>query len=174
MPFSGQRSKGRRWIEQRWPCTPDSTSASCWTSSLRPREAEVATFQYYTNPRVNAIGLSRAPEADRPRSEGTHSGLKVTASAVIFDSTAGEETLPVAAEQVRIATGEHVVQFYGRDEDLVDTVVPYLLSALLRDEVAVVIAVEPHRAAFESALEAKGLISPSWRGVTDTSPSTPP
>ena len=65
--------------------------------------------------------------------------------------------MPVATEQVRIATGEHVVQFYERDEDLVDTVAPYLLSALLRDEVAVVIAVEPHRAAFESALEAEGL-----------------
>ena len=63
----------------------------------------------------------------------------------------------VAAEQVRIGVGEHVVQFYERDDDLVATVAPYLLAALLRDEVAVVIAVEPHLAAFEAALQAAGL-----------------
>ena len=50
----------------------------------------------------------------------------------------------------------HVVQFYGHEEELADRVAGYLLAALQRDGVAVVIATAAHRRAFEGRLTQAG------------------
>ena len=51
----------------------------------------------------------------------------------------------------------HVVQFYGHEEELADRVAGYLLAALQRDGVAVVIATAAHRRAFEDRLRQAGV-----------------
>jgi MEDS: MEthanogen/methylotroph, DcmR Sensory domain len=51
----------------------------------------------------------------------------------------------------------HVVQFYGHEEELADRVAGYLLAALQRDGVAVVIATAAHRRAFEGRLRQAGV-----------------
>jgi DcmR-like sensory protein len=51
----------------------------------------------------------------------------------------------------------HVVQFYGREEDLADQVAGYLLGALRDGGVAVVIATAAHRQAFEGRLAQAGV-----------------
>ena len=51
----------------------------------------------------------------------------------------------------------HVVQFYGHEEELADRVAGYLLAALQRDGVAVVIATAAHRRAFEGRLRKAGV-----------------
>jgi hypothetical protein len=51
----------------------------------------------------------------------------------------------------------HVVQFYRHEEELADRVVSYLLSVLRDDGVAVVIATEAHRRAFEGRLALAGV-----------------
>ena len=48
--------------------------------------------------------------------------------------------------------GDHVVQFYGHDEELAEQVVRYLLEALGGGGVAVVIATPQHRREFEARL----------------------
>ena len=48
--------------------------------------------------------------------------------------------------------GHHVVQFYGHDEELAETVTGYLLGALEKGGVAVVIATPAHRREFEIRL----------------------
>ena len=48
--------------------------------------------------------------------------------------------------------GDHVVQFYGHDEELAEQVVRYLLEALGGGGVAVVIATPEHRREFEARL----------------------
>jgi hypothetical protein len=53
--------------------------------------------------------------------------------------------------------GHHVVQFYGRDEELVDRVTDYLLGALDGGGVAVVIATPEHRREFETRLGQAGV-----------------
>jgi hypothetical protein len=53
--------------------------------------------------------------------------------------------------------GHHVVQFYGRDEDLTGSVASYLLGALQNGGVAVVIATADHRCAFEERLAEAGV-----------------
>jgi len=53
--------------------------------------------------------------------------------------------------------GRHVVQFYGRDEELADRVTDYLLGALDGGGVAVVIATPEHRREFESRLGQVGV-----------------
>jgi anti-sigma regulatory factor (Ser/Thr protein kinase) len=55
------------------------------------------------------------------------------------------------------AHGDHVVQFYERDEDLVAGVGRYLLDAAGEAAAAVVIATEAHRDAFARHLGAQGL-----------------
>ena len=52
--------------------------------------------------------------------------------------------------------GDHVVQFYGHDEELAERVVRYLLGTLRDGGVAVVIATPEHRREFEARLR-KGL-----------------
>jgi hypothetical protein len=59
--------------------------------------------------------------------------------------------------EVRLADGDHVVQFYEHDQDLVDVVVSYLASALAAGESVVVIARDDHRQAFASGLGAAGV-----------------
>jgi MEDS: MEthanogen/methylotroph, DcmR Sensory domain len=50
-----------------------------------------------------------------------------------------------------------VVQFYGHEDELADRVAGYLLAALRRDGVAVVIATAAHRQAFEGRLAQAGV-----------------
>jgi hypothetical protein len=53
--------------------------------------------------------------------------------------------------------GRHVVQFYGRDEELVERVTDYLLGALDSEGVAVVIVTPEHRREFETRLGRAGV-----------------
>src|SRR5215472_13013814 len=53
--------------------------------------------------------------------------------------------------------GRHVVQFYGRDEELAEGVAGYLLGALDRGGVAIVIATPEHRREFEARLAQVGV-----------------
>jgi anti-sigma regulatory factor (Ser/Thr protein kinase) len=63
----------------------------------------------------------------------------------------------VDIQDFALDSGEHVVQFYEHDADLVGAVGPYLLAAAAAGDVAIVIATEAHRRAFEAELEAKGI-----------------
>jgi hypothetical protein len=65
--------------------------------------------------------------------------------------------MAVQARDIEIADGAHVVKFYENDAELVAAAGPYLAAATHADEVALMIATEPHRRAFESALEAHGV-----------------
>jgi hypothetical protein len=51
----------------------------------------------------------------------------------------------------------HVVQFYGRDEELAERVTDYLLEALDSGDVAIVIATPEHRREFETRLGRAGV-----------------
>ncbi len=53
--------------------------------------------------------------------------------------------------------GRHVVQFYGRDEELTERVTGYLLGALDRGGVAIVIATPVHQREFEARLGQAGV-----------------
>ena len=53
--------------------------------------------------------------------------------------------------------GRHVVQFYGRDEELAERVTDYLLGALDSGGVAIVIATPEHRREFETRLGQAGV-----------------
>ena len=53
--------------------------------------------------------------------------------------------------------GQHVVQFYGRDEELAERVAGYLLGALTEGGAAVVIATAAHRREFEARLRRAGV-----------------
>ena len=55
-----------------------------------------------------------------------------------------------------VNVGRHVVQFYGRDEELAERVTGYLLGALASAGVAIVIATPEHRDEFEARLEQAG------------------
>src|SRR4051794_36338911 len=52
---------------------------------------------------------------------------------------------------------EHIVQFYDRDEALVESVTDFVDAGLRGSEACIVIATAQHRESFESALEARGL-----------------
>jgi hypothetical protein len=54
------------------------------------------------------------------------------------------------------APHDHVVQFYGHDDELVDGVVPYLGEAIDAGGTAIVIATEAHRRAFADRLDRTG------------------
>lgn len=56
-----------------------------------------------------------------------------------------------------VGDGEHVVQFYDREADLVRVVGAYLVTAVAEDAVAIVIADESHRVAFEAELVGAGI-----------------
>ena len=53
--------------------------------------------------------------------------------------------------------GEHVVQFYADDAELIAAVGPYLVDAARADEVAVIVATPAHRRSFELELGAAGV-----------------
>jgi anti-sigma regulatory factor (Ser/Thr protein kinase) len=65
--------------------------------------------------------------------------------------------MALGMQDTAIGSGEHVVHFYEHDTELVAAVGPYLIDAAQAGEVAVVIATEAHRRAFESELEAAGI-----------------
>jgi anti-sigma regulatory factor (Ser/Thr protein kinase) len=66
-------------------------------------------------------------------------------------------TTTVQTRQSRVGDGEHVVQFYDRDADLVRAVGDYLIRAVSEGDAAIVIATEPHRRDFEAELVAGGI-----------------
>lgn len=53
--------------------------------------------------------------------------------------------------------GEHVVQFYEHDAELAEAVGEYLADAIQAGGLAVMIATETHRRAFEAELERAGI-----------------
>ena len=59
--------------------------------------------------------------------------------------------------RIEYPDGDHVVQFYGHEEELADRVAGYLLGALQHGGVAVVIATAAHRRAFEARLTRAGV-----------------
>lgn len=63
--------------------------------------------------------------------------------------------LPTTAPN-RIAHGDHVVQFYERDADLLDGVGTYLIDGAKREAVLVVIATDAHRRSFVEHLTSHG------------------
>jgi len=65
--------------------------------------------------------------------------------------------MKVEPPKTMVCDGEHVVQFYDREADLVRAVGAYLLSAVAEDAVAIVIAAEAHRVAFEAELVEAGV-----------------
>jgi hypothetical protein len=68
----------------------------------------------------------------------------------------------VGAENLNV--GRHVVQFYGRDEELAERVTDYLLGALASGGVAIVIATPEHRHEFETRLAQAGVDLAAARG----------
>jgi hypothetical protein len=60
--------------------------------------------------------------------------------------------------------GRHVVQFYGRDEELAERVTGYLLGALDSGGVAIVIATPEHQREFETRLGQAGVDLAAARG----------
>jgi hypothetical protein len=68
----------------------------------------------------------------------------------------------VGAENLN--AGRHVVQFYGRDEELAERVTDYLLGALASGGVAIVIATPEHRHEFETRLAQAGVDLAAARG----------
>ncbi len=56
-----------------------------------------------------------------------------------------------------VCSGEHVVQFYEHGAELAETVGRYLAEAIHAGGMAVMIATETHRQAFEAELEAAGI-----------------
>ena len=69
--------------------------------------------------------------------------------------------------------GRHVVQFYGRDEELAERVTDYLLGALDSGGVAIVIATPEHRRAFETRLGRAGVDLAAARDDGSYLPWTP-
>lgn len=65
--------------------------------------------------------------------------------------------MTIANSVESIETGDHVVQFYERERDLVAGVGRYLAAAAHAGEVAIVIATPAHRAAFHAELTSGGV-----------------
>ena len=63
----------------------------------------------------------------------------------------------VQTRESMFGDGEHVVQFYDRDVDVIRAVGDYLTRAVSEGEAAIVIATEEHRAAFEAELVDGGI-----------------
>src|SRR5438067_3022404 len=69
----------------------------------------------------------------------------------MFVSESGSNVVPVAPR------GEHIVQFYEREEFLHEAVADFLAGGIVAGEPVVVIATEAHRHAFRQRLETKGI-----------------
>jgi anti-sigma regulatory factor (Ser/Thr protein kinase) len=65
--------------------------------------------------------------------------------------------MAVETRDITAGPGDHLVQFYEHDSELTGAVGPYLAAAVRAGEVAIVIATEPHRRAFDAALEGEGI-----------------
>lgn len=65
--------------------------------------------------------------------------------------------MPVAAGEITLENGDHVVQFYELDSELTTAVGGYLSAAARAGEMAIVVATKEHRDAFEAALSANGV-----------------
>ena len=63
----------------------------------------------------------------------------------------------VQAGLTEASRGEHVVQFYADDAELIAAVGSYLVEAARADEVAVIVATQAHRRSFELELGAAGI-----------------
>ena len=63
----------------------------------------------------------------------------------------------MADSGVRLRAGDHVVQCYDADDELVGVVVGYLAAALRDGDSVIVIATPSHRAAFEATLASAGI-----------------
>ncbi len=63
----------------------------------------------------------------------------------------------VQTRESMVGDGEHVVQFYDGDADLIRAVGDYLTRAVSEGEAAIVIATEEHRQAFEAELVGGGI-----------------
>ena len=59
--------------------------------------------------------------------------------------------------RIELEAGDHVVQFYERDQDLVTAVSGHLAAALAAGDVAIVVATPEHQRAFDGALTAAGI-----------------
>jgi anti-sigma regulatory factor (Ser/Thr protein kinase) len=73
----------------------------------------------------------------------------------------------IETEFSEACSGEHVVQFYDHDVELAETVGRYLADAIRAGGLAVMIATETHRRAFEAQLGAAG-IDPAQAVADDT------
>lgn len=62
--------------------------------------------------------------------------------------------MPSTATSARLADGDHVVQFYDRDEHLVELVSDYLTASVLEGDAVIVMAVPAHCDMFRGALAA--------------------
>jgi anti-sigma regulatory factor (Ser/Thr protein kinase) len=60
-------------------------------------------------------------------------------------------------QETMVGGGEHVVQFYDHERDLARAVGDYLSSGVMAGEVAIVIATEAHRQAFEAEMAKTGV-----------------
>src|ERR1041384_652876 len=65
--------------------------------------------------------------------------------------------MTIASAVDRIEIGDHVVQFYEREQDLVVGVSRYLCAAVEAGEVVILIATPAHCAAFQAELTAGGV-----------------
>ncbi|MDX6287122.1 MAG: hypothetical protein QOG53_2607 [Frankiales bacterium] len=66
--------------------------------------------------------------------------------------------------EMAVSPGSHVVQFYDRDDDLIDSAASHLLAALDAGGVAIVVASEAHRRAFEARLSDLDVAAATARG----------
>jgi anti-sigma regulatory factor (Ser/Thr protein kinase) len=65
--------------------------------------------------------------------------------------------VPGASAGVAVDDGAHVVQFYGRDSEMLDVVGSYLADAIAAGDVAIAVATASHRVALEEQLAAAGI-----------------
>ncbi|HKO28436.1 MAG TPA: MEDS domain-containing protein [Solirubrobacteraceae bacterium] len=65
--------------------------------------------------------------------------------------------MAVEMRETMVGGGEHVVQFYDQEGDLARVVGDYLSGAVRAGQVAIVIASEPHRQAFEAEMARAGV-----------------
>lgn len=65
--------------------------------------------------------------------------------------------MSIRARQQAVATRDHVVQFYAHDDELIATVGFHLADAIRAGDVAVIVATDAHRRAFEAAMVMLGV-----------------
>lgn len=63
----------------------------------------------------------------------------------------------VTTADLALDIGDHVVQFYESDAELVESISKYLATAISAGDAAIVVATDAHRCGFEAALTAAGI-----------------